>query len=381
MKFLERDMLYKLRVPFGSKDARLYEPKDVLNGKACGCICPACKAPLIAKQSAQTPHFAHAPGASCEYGLETAIHLAAKQIISDRMEVRIPAIKFYSPYADGQTKTVSAERLVHLDNVDLEVWLTDMRPDIVVKYGQETCLVEIAVTHFADQIKKEKIRQKGIQAFEIDVRSLESTFTFESLTNLLYSARYPATWLHNKHIEKLALEDAARHSKAEAAKVEAHRERVAALQAKKLHDSRIRAEKFANYKALPTPRKLEINLRSLGLTSSQMDLFSIWVPWADSFSAPYKVWQSAVLVHIARLKSSGLISYGSSALVNTSICVSELRWAFEITTKVMNGDTIAVAKYLRHLEDMGILNHQSHNNYALVVTPDKWPRLKLSARV
>jgi competence CoiA-like predicted nuclease len=81
-----------LRVPFGLRDGLLYEPRQVSNGKACGCICPGCQHPLVAKQNAQTPHFAHAPGEDCNNGTETAIHLAAKQLIAERMEVSIPAV-------------------------------------------------------------------------------------------------------------------------------------------------------------------------------------------------------------------------------------------------------------------------------------------------
>ena len=79
-----------LLVPFGLKDDVLYEPQQVPNGKACGCLCPGCKHTLIARQNAKTPHFAHAVGEDCQKGFETAVHLAAKQLIAERMELSIP---------------------------------------------------------------------------------------------------------------------------------------------------------------------------------------------------------------------------------------------------------------------------------------------------
>jgi len=89
-----------LLVPFGLKDDKLYEPKptQVENGKACGCVCPACKKPLVAKQNAKTPHFAHAQDENCSRGLETAVHLAVKQIIAEKMEVRLPAVVWTSSH-------------------------------------------------------------------------------------------------------------------------------------------------------------------------------------------------------------------------------------------------------------------------------------------
>lgn len=86
-----------LLVPFGLKDDKLYEPTQVLNGKACGCVCPACKKPLWAKQNAKTPHFAHAQDENCSRGLETAVHLAVKQIIAEKLMVRLPAVVWKNP--------------------------------------------------------------------------------------------------------------------------------------------------------------------------------------------------------------------------------------------------------------------------------------------
>ena len=111
----------KLRVPFGLQGGRLYEPLQVPNGQACDCVCPGCHRPLIARQNAKTPHFAHAPGEDCAHALETAVHLAAKQIITDRRELRLPAVKYLNPYTGNTVaKTIYAERIIKLDAVTME---------------------------------------------------------------------------------------------------------------------------------------------------------------------------------------------------------------------------------------------------------------------
>lgn len=370
-------MSSKLHVPFGLNGSRLYEPLQVPNGKLCGCLCPACKRPLIAKQRALTPHFAHAPGYSCEYGLETAIHLAAKQIISDLMEVRIPAVKFLSPYADGQSKTISSEKIVRVDSVDLEVWLVDLRPDIIVKFGDERYLVEIAATHFVDEVKRGKIRRHGISAFEVEVSSVSKTFTFKSLTHLLFLASYPAVWLHNGLIDELAAQDEAAHLRAAVAKEAFRKSNLASVQAKELYESQKRAEKFHKYKAFPAQRKLEINMQALKLSLPQIELFSTRVPWGDSFGVPNNVWQSTVLVYVAREVSNMNRNSFVPNLFNAEVCLSRLRHCFDVTSRVKNGNAIAVFKYLKHLEDMGILKYRGRKEFELVVSPDKWPKLKL----
>ena len=83
-----------LRVPFGLRDGRVWAPREVEPGLACRCVCPACQQPLVAKaigSSKRVPHFAHCGEVACETGAETGIHMRAKQVISDRMRVLLPA--------------------------------------------------------------------------------------------------------------------------------------------------------------------------------------------------------------------------------------------------------------------------------------------------
>ena len=55
--------------------------EDVESGLKCGCTCPSCGEPLVAKKGTKRMHhFAHHAGENCEYGYETSLHLAAKEI-------------------------------------------------------------------------------------------------------------------------------------------------------------------------------------------------------------------------------------------------------------------------------------------------------------
>lgn len=56
---------------------------NVLTGKRCGCFCPACKEPLIAKNKGikRIHHFAHQSGIECEYAYESMLHMFAKEKI------------------------------------------------------------------------------------------------------------------------------------------------------------------------------------------------------------------------------------------------------------------------------------------------------------
>ncbi len=292
------------------------------------------------------------------------------------MEIRISKIKFISPYADGQSKTVKFEKVVPLDDVVLEAWLVDMRPGIIVRFGDEICIVEIAVTHFTDQVKKEKIRRRGIAAFEIDLNSIKEAFTFESLTRLLFLAPYPATWLYNKLIEDIAAKDEEVYSIAVKAKEALKRSNLAASQARELSESQRQADKFQKYRALPAQAKLEKNIQVLKISLPQMQLFSAWVPWDDSFGVDRIVWQSTVLLFIAKKVGGTKHHYFSPRSFNAEVCLAQLRYCFEITAKIKDGDSIAIYKYLKHLEDMGILNCCGRKEFQLIVLPEKWRLLE-----
>lgn len=65
---------------------------DVPNGEACGCTCPECDSKLIAKNKGQhnQHHFAHVGGSDCVGAVESALHLMAKEILSEGKKIMLP---------------------------------------------------------------------------------------------------------------------------------------------------------------------------------------------------------------------------------------------------------------------------------------------------
>lgn len=105
-----------------------------------------------------------------------------------------------------------------------------------------------------------------------------------------------------------------------------------------------------------------------------MESLSVFVPWDNSFGVPRIVWQSAVLAYIGRKQEKHEGYWGSDlpCVVNTSACLSGLNDVFEIKSKVKNGERIAVWKYFKHLEQMGILKHLSYNEFDVVLKKAEW---------
>lgn len=64
---------------------KLVNVDDVPIGNECGCFCPACKEPLIAKNQGlkRMHHFAHQSRMECEYAFESMLHTLAKEKIRE----------------------------------------------------------------------------------------------------------------------------------------------------------------------------------------------------------------------------------------------------------------------------------------------------------
>lgn len=63
-------------------------------GLRCGCVCPEWETPLEARMGEKVRHyFAHSNSdRPCSTGAETGIHLAAKQLIAERLAIPVPPL-------------------------------------------------------------------------------------------------------------------------------------------------------------------------------------------------------------------------------------------------------------------------------------------------
>ena len=65
-------------------EGKLVHVDSVPNGMACGCFCTYCGEPLQAKQGEKRKHhFSHLSGTECEGGVESMLHLLAKEKIQE----------------------------------------------------------------------------------------------------------------------------------------------------------------------------------------------------------------------------------------------------------------------------------------------------------
>lgn len=233
-------MANQLKLPYGLRGGQLWHISQVENGLACGCTCPGCGAMLVARNAAtnvKMAHFAHYQALECTTGLQTAIHLAAKDIIAQHKQLCLPGIvgtlcftpAFWASFSfDAQVyaddlfssqgfadyEFIASDyelnahyhfpaRLVALDEVVLEKRTGDIIPDIMVRIGTKWLLVEVAVTHFVDADKKAKIRAMGLPAIEIDLSKIPRDTGLSDLEELIIRGEEHKQWLNNPELRRV----------------------------------------------------------------------------------------------------------------------------------------------------------------------------------
>ncbi len=106
----------------------------VPNGSACGCVCPSCKQPLIAKNagSVLVHHFAHKKGA-CAWAVETSITLTVLDILREQDTLSIMGAIWYD-YNDEECHTMPPDGEITLTKVSQVILQGRQAPLIAIEY-------------------------------------------------------------------------------------------------------------------------------------------------------------------------------------------------------------------------------------------------------
>ena len=188
---------------YALKDGNIVSIDEVQSGKNCGCVCPACGDELIARKGEKRMHhFAHRSNEDCEYGYESSLHLAAKDILSRSEKMVIPPVYVEFPQSGKPKELISKEREISIDDVELEKRFDDIIADIVVDSGDEHFFIEIYVTHPIDDEKLKKLKEKKICTIEIDLSKIKRDISVEELSDILLKSSDRKSWKYHAVSEK-----------------------------------------------------------------------------------------------------------------------------------------------------------------------------------
>ena len=180
---------------YAVRKGELLHVSEVRRGLACECVCPACAVPLVARQGRlREHHFAHATGDPCRYGGETALHLAAKEILAKRKEIVLPAVQVQF---HNKTLHIAPEGRYQLDSIALEHRVADVVPDVLARVGGRPLLIEVRVTHEVDDHKTKRIQNFGVSAVEVDLSGAPRDLFPKDLEELVVEAGAHKRRVHN----------------------------------------------------------------------------------------------------------------------------------------------------------------------------------------
>jgi len=218
--------------PYGLREGVLVTADQVESGLSCNCFCPACGKKLQAhKGTKKRAYFAHYRGSDYGYGLETATHLMAKEIIETEKVILLPAheahpnwkeleyIRKEYPdlgyFPENLIKKVIVKPWikVKLDSVNLENKIGRIIPDIVVTAHDRVLYIEIKVTHGIDDSKLKYIQENNLNVIEYDFSKMAHTINKNHLLKVLTEtykgakAGYGrAAWINHKDTLKFKYE-------------------------------------------------------------------------------------------------------------------------------------------------------------------------------
>ena len=186
------------QITYGLYNETLLHVAEAERGLACACICPCCRRPLIARKGRIVAHhFAHV-GEPCQYGQETALHLAAKEILSQTGYIVLPAV--LPPMGNVR---LAEETSFEVERADLEHRLGCIVPDVVLHIRGKQLLIEVTVTHGIDEKKYAEIRRLGISTVEIDLRDAPRDWNLDELRSVIVDSSPRKKWIFNSYAESL----------------------------------------------------------------------------------------------------------------------------------------------------------------------------------
>lgn len=191
-------------LPYGLIDGKLRLIHEVDSGLKCGCVCPSCGGALVARKgSERAHHFAHHHEGNCKGAIETALHLAAKEILAEHQKIMLPALEEYDSQYSKRIIILSEPFEAEMEEVRLEQKQDNFKPDVIGVIKGREIYIEIAVTHFVDEEKELRVRKKGVSMLEIDLSDLNDGFTKEELIEAVIYSHLNKNWIYNAKQEYL----------------------------------------------------------------------------------------------------------------------------------------------------------------------------------
>ena len=191
-------------VPFGylNSQKKLVDVHQVPSGKLCGCLCPSCHAPLIARKGNKNVwHFAHDSKSElftaleeCSYSFFVSARMMALQIIGNRLKLKLPKYEItlseYLPMLEGYvevTETVTESRQVIMENVSVDTKLAEFSVDLLGYVNGYPLAIVFSHPGRKSHWRSQKSPEDKAGVLEISLDALRDRFRLMDSRNDSYS--------------------------------------------------------------------------------------------------------------------------------------------------------------------------------------------------
>jgi len=136
-------------IPFGliESNDELVDVAEVKRGKQCGCICPSCRTPLVARHGGTNVwHFAHAfknvyekTKNECVYSFYLSVMLMARQLVGSKITLTLPSYQSYVQeyvaelnfFQFQEDFIVTKEKDITIEKIQVETSFSGVPVDII----------------------------------------------------------------------------------------------------------------------------------------------------------------------------------------------------------------------------------------------------------
>lgn len=184
------------KIPFGldSSTGELVDVGSVERGNACGCICPSCQTPLVARQGDEVEwHFAHRSRnvhpdtqEECEYSFAVSVRMMIRQLADEGLSVRIPsytgsvqAFREHTYRSEQFQYHVTDEKVVTLEQVHIGIEFEETTVDVLASVGKVPFVIFVSYEGrtVPPVLSSPSVEKCGI--LELNVNSLPHRFKAE----------------------------------------------------------------------------------------------------------------------------------------------------------------------------------------------------------
>ena len=184
------------QIPFGldAVSGQLVDVGSVKQGNACGCICPSCNTPLVARHGDQKQwHFAHRSQMmhdkiqkKCEYSFYFSVRLMIRQLSNDGLKFRVPrldcSLKAFSEHSYESADfsyTVTEESLLRLEEIQIGARFCGVAVDVLglVKNVPFVVFITYKDRRLPSELNNPSMTKCGV--VELNVNAIQKLFKQE----------------------------------------------------------------------------------------------------------------------------------------------------------------------------------------------------------